>query len=324
MKFTRWTMVLSAALLCVYAQFAAATEDYPAKPVRLIVQGAVGSGPDVLTRIVAEHLERTWKQAVVIVNQPGAGGLHAAQLAAGAGHDGYTLFVSTITTFVILPEMHEKLPFDLDRDFVAIGLLAQTPMMMAVAPALGVASLSEFAALARKRPNDIFYAANSRGSLPHLTAEMWRDKAGVPVTFVPYAGFTAGLQDLLGGRVSMIVESVGALVGAIKAGTVKPLAVASTARLPTYPDVPTVSETIPGFVAVGWMAIVAPSGTPADVLRKICDDLNVALSDPALTRRFETLGAVARPMTSAQTQDFIRGEQQLWRPVVRRIGLKTQ
>ena len=324
MKLRRLLMSGSGALLCAVAQMAPAAENYPSKPVKLIVQGAVGSGPDVLARIVGQHLERTWKEAVVIVNQTGGGGMIAAQMAASAARDGYTLYVPTITTFVILPEMHDKLPFDLDRDFVPIGLVAQTPMMIAVAPSLGVNSLPELVALAQKRPSDLFYAANSRGSLPHLAAELWRDRAGAPMTFVPYAGFTAGLQDLMGGRVSMIVESAGALAGAVKAGTVKPLAVASSARLSNYPELPTVSETIPGFAAVGWVALAAPSGTPTGLIRKISDDLNAALSDPALVGQFQDLGAVARPMTSAQTQEFIRSEQQLWRPVVRQMGLRSR
>jgi len=324
MNFIRLKQLLLTSLLCLAAQAIAASDAYPVRPVKLIVQGAAGSGPDVLARAVAEQLERSWKQPVVIVNLPGAGGLIAAQTAAAAEHDGYTLFAPTITTFVILPEMHEKLPFDLERDFAPIGLLATTPMMIAVAPALGVGSLPELVALARKQPNGLFYAANNRGSLPHLAAEMWREKTGAPFTFVPYAGFAAGLQDLLGGRVSMIVESVGALAGAAQAGSVKPLAIAAPERLHSFPDVPTVAETLPGFTAVGWVALVAPTGTPVDVLQKINGDLQLVLLEPALLHRFTGLGAVANPMTRAQTQAFIRTEEQVWRPVVRRIGLKAQ
>ncbi|MFM9883953.1 MAG: Bug family tripartite tricarboxylate transporter substrate binding protein [Burkholderiales bacterium] len=324
MKWKRLFISASAALLWTMTPVALAAADYPTRPVKLIVQGAAGSGPDVLARIVAEQLERRWKEAVVIVNQTGGGGIVAGQKAAGAERDGYTLYVPTITTYVVLPEMHDKLPFDLDRDFVAIGLLAQTPMMIAVAPSLGVDSLQELVALAKQRPNDLFYAANNRGSLPHLTGELWRDRAGAPITFVPYAGAAAGLQDLMGGRIAMVVESVGALAGAMKAGSVKPLAIASPARLANYPELPTVSESMPGFVAVGWVALAAPSGTPADVIRKIGADLNAALADPSLLRRFLDLGAVAQPLTPAETQTFIRTEQQLWRPVVRRIALKSR
>ncbi|MDM0113731.1 tripartite tricarboxylate transporter substrate binding protein [Variovorax sp. J22R133] len=324
MNLKRLKRLVCTALLCAICQGIAGAASWPDKPVKLIVQGAAGSGPDVLARTVASHLEQRWKQAVFVVNQPGGGGLIAAQAAAGAEPDGYTLYVPTITTYVILPEMHDKLPLDLERDFTPIGLVAQTPMMIAVAPSLGVASLSDLVALARSRPDGLFYAANNRGSLPHLAAEMWRDKAGAPMTFVPYAGFAAGLQDLLGGRVSMIVESAGAMAAAVQAGSVKALAVASANRLPAFPDVPTVAETIPGFTAVAWIALVAPGATPPQLIQRISDDLSVALAQPALLRSFETLGAVARPMSPVQAQAFIRAEQQSWQPVVRRIGLKTQ
>ena len=197
-------------------------------------------------------------------------------------------------------------------------------MMIAVAPSLGIDTLPELVALSRKRPDALFYAANNRGSMPHLSGELWRDRAGASMTFVPFAGAAAGLQELMGGRIAVIVESVGALAGAVKAGSVKALAVASSSRLAAYPELPTVSESIPGFEAMAWVALAAPSGTPAELIRKISDDLNAALGEPVLARRFEELGAIARPMTPSETQAFIRDEQQRWRPVVRHVELKSR
>ena len=321
---TTLLVALCAFLVSMPSNAAMAEERYPVKPVRLIVQGAVGSGPDVLARLVVEQLSKRWNRPVVIVNRIGAGGLMALQMAASAEHDGYTLYAPTITTFVILPEMQAKLPANPDRDFVTIGLIAQTPMAIAASPALGVGQLTELTAAARARPEAIFYAANSRGSLPHLTAELWRQRSGAPMTFVPYAGVAAGLQDLLGGRVSVIIESIGALSGAIKAKAIIPLAVASSARLATYPDLPTVAETMPGFTAVGWVALSAPRDTPRDLIQKLSDDLRSALSAPALLQRFEELGAVATAMTPSQAQQFIQAEAKHWRPVVRRVGLPSQ
>jgi tripartite-type tricarboxylate transporter receptor subunit TctC len=320
----RLLAALCISLVRVSCDAAPAEAAYPARPVRVIVQGAVGSGPDVLARIAVEHLTKRWQRSIVVVNRPGAGGLMALQMAAAAEHDGYTLFVPSITTFVILPEMHEKLPADPASDFVAIGLLAQTPMVIAATRALPVSTLAGLVAIARKDPGAIFYAANNRGSLPHLAAELWRDRAGVPMTFVPYAGAAAALQDILGGRVSVIVESVGALSGAIKAERIRPLAVASATRLPNYPDLPTVSETTPGFTAVGWFVLSAPRDTPRGVIRKVGDDLDGVLSESALLKRFEELGAVAGSMTPEQAQQFIRAEQKLWRPLVRSVGLTAQ
>ena len=302
----------------------AAAEGYPAKPVKIITQGAAGSGPDVITRIVADQLGRSWGQQVAILNHPGAGGVMAGRAAASAERDGYTLYAPTITTFVILPEIQPTLPFDLERDFARVGLLAETPMMIAVSPALGVRSLPELIALAKKTPGGLFYAANNRGSLPHLTGELLRRRAGIDLTFVPYQGMAAGLHDLMGGRISIIVESVGALSGPAQSGSIIPLAVASAARLPNLPDLPTIAETLPGFQAMGWFALVAPSGTPEAILNQINRDLNAVLDQPALRQRFQDLGAFVRTMSPAETTAFIQSEQEAWRPLVRQLGLTTQ
>ena len=298
--------------------------DYPARAVKLIVQGAAGSGPDVVARTVADGLGRLWNQPVVIVNQPGAGGVVAARTAAAADADGYTLYLPTITTFVIMPELHESLPFDLDRDFVRIGMLAETPMMIGVSPSLGVGSLQELIAAAKRRPGELFYAANNRGSLPHLAGELFRRHAGIDIGFVPYPGAAAGLQDVAGGRVAMIVESVGALTGAMQGGTIKPLAVASAQRLSHLPDLPAVAETLPGFAAMGWFALMAPKGIAPALVRKLNQDLNVVLVQADVQRRLQELGAFARPMSPEATADFIRAEQKAWRPLVREVGLKAQ
>jgi tripartite-type tricarboxylate transporter receptor subunit TctC len=316
--------IAGSALVAVLAGTSAEAADYPVRPVKIITQGAAGSGPDVIARIVADHLARAWAKQVLIVNQPGGGGVLAAQTGAAAEPDGYTLYLPTITTFVIMPEIQAKLPFDLDRDFVPVGFVAETPMMFAVAPSLGVNSLAELTAFARKQPGDMFYAANNRGSLPHLTGELLRSRSGIPLTFVPYQGAAAGLQDLIGGRISMIVESVGALTGAARGGSVKPIAVASAQRVPSFPDVPTVSETLPGFEALGWFVLMAPARTPEALVRKVNDDLNRILARPELEQKFQELGAFVRQMSPAQTAEFIRKEQQAWRPLVRQIGLAAQ
>jgi tripartite-type tricarboxylate transporter receptor subunit TctC len=316
----------SAAVIVSLAQFSLSgnAEDYPSRPVKVITQGAAGSGPDVIARIVAEELGRLWRQQVVIVNHPGAGGVSAARAAAAAEPDGYTLYIPTITTFVIMPEVQTKLPFDMERDFVHIAFVAETPMMIGVSPVLYANSLQEFISAAKLRPGEMFYAANSRGSLPHLTGEMFRNRTSANVTFVPYQGAAAGLQVLMGGRIAMIVESVGALTGAVQGGAVKPLAVASARRLPNVPDLPTVAETIPGFEAIGWFVLSAPAKTPSAVVQRVNQDLNWVLGQPHLVKHFQDLGAFARPMSPEGTSAFIRKEEQVWRPLVRQMGLSAQ
>ena len=308
-------------LVCGVAGYAAQAEDYPTRSVKLITQGAAASGPDVVARIVAEPLGRLWGQQVVILNHPGAGGSVAARQAASAAADGYTLYMPATSAFIVMPEMFPNLPFHLDRDFVRIGFVAEQPMVIAVAPSLGVNSLQDLIALAKARPGQILYAANARGTLPHLTAERFRKEAGIELRFVPYAGAAAGLQDLVGGRISMIVESLRPFLGAIQGGSLKALAVASAQRLPNFPDLPTVGETIPGFIATGWFPLLAPAGTPDWIVRKVGEDLRTVLDQPAVRQKLAQLATFARPMSGAETTEFIRREQELWRPVVKQIGV---
>ena len=316
--------LFSAAVLvsCLCTSVEAA--EFPDRPVRIITQGAAGSGPDVIARLVAEELARLWHQQVLILNHPGGGGVVAARAAATAEPNGYTLYIPTITSFVIMPELQRSLPFDIVTDFTQIGFVAETPMMFGVSPTLGVDSLQAFITLSKQRPAQLFYAANNRGSLPHLTGELLRKQTGADVTFVPYPGAAAGLQDLIGGRVAMIVESVGALSGSVKGGSVKALAVAAARRLPTLPDLPTVAETVPGFEALGWFVLSGPAKLPPQLVQRINHDLNQALTQPTLKEKLLGLGAFARPMTPADTVAFIRKEEQVWRPLVREIGLATQ
>jgi tripartite-type tricarboxylate transporter receptor subunit TctC len=258
---------------------------------------------------------------VLVVNHAGGGGVLAGRAAATAGVDGYTLYVPTITTFVIMPEIQRTLPFNLDLDFTPIGFFAETPMMIAASPSLGVRSLRDLLSVAKSRPKELFYAANNRGSLPHLAAELFRARTGVDLTFVPYQGVAAGLQDLMGGRIAVIVESVGALTGAMQSGSVTPLAVASATRLPSLPDLPTVAELVPDFTAMGWFALMAPRGTPDAIVRKVNEDLNAVLGEAELRQRLQELGAFARTMSPGETATFIRREQERWRPLVRQVGL---
>lgn len=316
-----------ASVLCSVAVFctsAANAEDYPSRYVSIIIQTAPGSGPDVIARIVADRLTQSWRQQVAIINRNGAAGLLAAQAAAAAQPDGYTLYMPTSTALVILPETQPKMPVDFERDFVPIGLVSDFPMVIAVSPALGVSTLEQFIALAKKRPGEILYAANNRGSFPHLAGEFFRKQAAIELTFVPYSGAAAGLRDVIGGRVAMIVEGPSALSSALQAGSIKALAVTSARRLPNYPDVPTVAETIPRFSLAAWFALMARAGTPDSVVRKVSQDLQTVLKDPAIKEKFETLGVYPRPTSSPETAEFIRSERQLWKPVIKDVGLAAQ
>jgi len=304
---------------------AAANDDaYPSRYVSIIIQTAAGSGPDVIARIIADRLGQSWGQQVAIINRNGAAGLVAAQAAVSAQPDGYTLYMPTSTALVILPETQPKLPVDFERDFVPIGLISQSPMMIAVSPTLGVDTLAQFIALAKQRPGEIFYAANNRGSFPHLAGEFFRHRAGIDLTFVPYPGAAAALKDVMGKSISMIIEGPPALSGVLHGGAIKALAVTSTTRLPNFPDVPTVAETIPDFRVAAWFALMARAGTPPAIVRRVSLTLQAILNEPAVRAKFETLGVYPLPKSPAETLEFIRSEQQLWKPVIKAAGLTLQ
>ena len=306
-----------AAVLVLLAVVSAAvtpawSQTYPTRPVKLVTQGAAGSGSDVVARLVSDQLARMWGQQIVILNHPGAGGSAAARVAAAAAPDGYTLYVAATSTFIAMHEMFPNLPFSIDRDFTRIGLMGEVPMALAVSPSLGVKTLAELIALSKTRP--ILYAGNARGTFANLTVERLRQETGADFSFIPYPGAAAALQDLLGGRIS-------AFLGPAQAGSVKLLAVASPKRLPNFPDVPTIAETIPGFTAMAWLALLAPTGTPEPIIRKVNADLNHVFALPEIAPRLHEIGTYARLLSPAETAEFISSEQRVWIPVVRQVGV---
>jgi tripartite-type tricarboxylate transporter receptor subunit TctC len=311
-------------LISLAANSPAPAADYPAKPVRIITQAAAGSGPDVTARIVADKLSVRFGQQVLVVNHPGAGGLIAAKAAAEVEPDGYTLYMPSGSALTVLPVTHPKLPFSFSRDFVPIGMIGQQPMLIAVSPQLGVSSLAELVALAKRKPGELLYAGNTPGTVPSLTGDMLKQRAGIDMTFVPYPGFAAALKDVMGGRVSVVIESPAAMAGALQSGAVKLLAVASARRMPQYLDVPTVAETIPAFEATGWFCLLARAGTPDAIVQKISRELRAALADGDLQQKFAKFGTDATQMSPAELHAFIEREQRIWVPVVRRAGLGVE
>jgi tripartite-type tricarboxylate transporter receptor subunit TctC len=316
-KSHRAAVLVLLAVLCAVTP--AGSQSYPARPVKVVTQGAAGSGSDVVARLVTDQLARLWGQQIVILNYPGAGGSAAARVAAAAAPDGYTLYVAATSSFIVMHEMFPNLPFSMDRDFTPIGLMGELPMALAVSPSLGVKTLAELIALAKTRP--ILYAGNARGTFANLTVERLRRETGADFSFVPYPGAAAGLQDLLGERISMMCEGPSAFLGPVQAGSVKLLAVGSPKRLPNFPDVPTIAETIPGFAAMAWLALLAPTGTPEPIIRKVNAALNHVFALPEIAPRLHEIGAYARLLSPPETAEFISSEQRVWMPVVRQVGL---
>lgn len=319
----RLTAIVSAIGLSFVAMPVQA-QNYPTAPVKLITQGAPASGPDVVARIVADELSRRWKQQIVILNATGAGGSVAAKQAIQAPADGYTLYLPAASAFIVMPEMFPNLKIDMTADFVPVGFVAEQAMVIAVSPALGVNTLAELVALSKAKPGTLNYAANARGTLPHLTAERFKAQTGADMTYIPYPGAAAGLQDLLGGRIAVIVEGLGTLLGSIQNGSLRPLAVSSLKRLENFPNIPTVAELLPGFKATGWFTLVARRGTLEAIVQQVNRDLNDALLAPAVKDKLAAMATIVRPMSIADTAAFLRSEQETWRPVVKKIGFAPQ
>jgi tripartite-type tricarboxylate transporter receptor subunit TctC len=303
------------------APVVALAQNFPARPVTIISNAGAGTSPDVVARVVAERLSQIWGQQVVVVNRPGGGGIVATRSAATAAPDGHTLYMAATSVFTLSPEEEAKAAIDFDRDFVKIGLVNEQPLIFAAAAQLRISTLPELIALAKAKPGDIFYAGNTRGSLPHLAAELLGSRTGIQMTFVPYPAIPPALHDMMGGRIGVIVQSLSSLAGAIDGGAIKPLAVASQKRLANLPGVPTVAETVPGFEALGWFVLMAPAKTPDGVITKVRTDLRTVLDQNDVVQRFAALGGYTRHLSPGELDAFVGRERELWRGVAKQVGV---
>jgi tripartite-type tricarboxylate transporter receptor subunit TctC len=309
-------MLFAGAAATFWAIASAHAQNFPAAPVRIVTSVGAGAAPDIISRLVADHLTRLWGQQVIVLNQPGGAGAVAIKAVAPAAPDGHTLYMSLASNFIALPELQKNFPLDVLRDFVPIGFVGEQPLGIAVTPALGVNTLAELISLMKEKSGEFNVAAGNRGSILHLAGEWLRNATGTKFTMLHYTGGAKALPDVLGGRVQVDIDALPSLRGAIDSGQLKLLAVTSGKRLKNFPNVPTVAETLPGYRAMGWMALMAPPHTPEPIARKISDDLRKILSGPELGARLDQLGTYVNPTTPAELTSFIREQQQIWRPII--------
>jgi tripartite-type tricarboxylate transporter receptor subunit TctC len=310
-------MALGLLTLATAAASLAQADDYPNKPVRIISDSAPGSAVDVTFRIVMDRLGTVLGQQIVPVDEPGASGAIAAHAASESIPDGYTLFAPAISLFIALPGKAENLPLMLPRDFLPVGSLIGQPMFICASAAAGIKTLPDLIAGAKQHPGQISFAATGIGRITHLTGLLLQSRADIKLQVVPYTGGpAAALTDVIGGRVPLIIEGYSGLAGAIQAHTLTVLAVASAHRLPDFPDVPTVAETLPGFAAGGWQGIVAPLGTPAAAIQKVNAGLRKVLNEPDIAKPLALRGAYVDPMSPSEVEAFINAQQAQWRPVL--------
>jgi tripartite-type tricarboxylate transporter receptor subunit TctC len=316
------SFIAAAALAVVVSATGARADDFPSRPVKLISDSAPGSAIDVTMRIIADGLSHTLGQQAVLINQPGGGGSIAVHTASTAAPDGYTLAMLALSDFITLPGTADNLPIQLPRDFVTVGSLGGAPMFITAAPWLEVKTLPDFIALAKKRPGEFAYGTNGPGRLTHLTGELLQDRAGIKLLMVPYSGGTPQvLNDMMGKRIALALDSYSGIAGAVEAGNAIPLAVASPQRMSLLPNLPTVAETLPGYESEGWQILLAPVGTPDAVVEKVNTALIKAMNDPAVAQRLERLGRDHPPMSPAQTLAFVQREQAKWAPILAHIDI---
>ena len=322
MRQLRFGAVCIAAIAMV-ASLPAHAQEYPTKPVTFITPAAAGNSPDVATRVVADRLTQIWKQQIVVLNRPGAGGLIAAQAAAAVEKDGYSLYVAQASKFTVLPiEQEGKLQVNLQTAFAPIGMVGEQPIALSVNKDVPAGNVAELIALANKAPDGMLFGATNRGGQSHLTGELFRERAKANISFVHAAGASVSLNDVIAGRIPIMFEGLAGLAPGIQGGGVKLLGVAARQRLPNLPNLPTINETVPGVVSSGWIVLMAPAGTPEFIIQKVNADLRKVVAMPEVIERFQVLGTYTRDLTPEQTGEFIRSEERLWWPIVRQVNQK--
>lgn len=294
---------------------------YPRQPVSLVVPFPAGGPTDAMARLLAQKLGERLGQQVVVDNRGGAGGTLAAEAVARARPDGYTLFFGTTGTLAINPSLYPKLRYDPVKDFVPVSLMATTMNVLVVHPGMQARSLGDLVKLAQAKPGDMTYASAGNGSSNHLSGELFKARAGIQITHVPYKGSAPALVDLFGGRVSMMFDTVAQQAPHIGAGKVRALAVTGPKRSPLLPGVPTAQEAgLKDFDVTIWFGVLAPAATPAPVVERLNREIVAVMSTDDMKQRMQAEGAEAHPGTPAEFAALIRHDIAQWAPVVKASG----
>jgi tripartite-type tricarboxylate transporter receptor subunit TctC len=308
----------AAAACLLLVGVAAHAAGYPERAVTLVVPFPPGGGTDTGARLVAQKLSQRWGQQVVVDNKGGAAGQIGADLVAKARPDGYTLLMGNIGTQAINPSLYAKMPYDPDRAFAPVSLVAELPLAMMVNPAVAAKDAKEFVMLARSQPGRMSYSSSGAGGAPHLAAEMFKQATNTFVVHVPYRGGGPAISDLIAGHVQLSFMTVLEASGHLKAGKLRALAVTGDKRVGALPEVPTLAESVaPGFNSISWIGIVAPAGTPREIVEKISADLRDVIAADDVKGRLTELGAVPRTTTPAQFATLIDADRKRYAQIIR-------
>jgi tripartite-type tricarboxylate transporter receptor subunit TctC len=312
----RFALVVAALLWTMQA----AAQSWPAKPVRIVVPLGAGGFADVPARILAPQLGQQLGGAFVVENRPGAGSTIGADHVAKSEPDGYT-WLFTATPHVISAHLYKSLPYDPLKSFAPVGRVAAGPYVLVVHPSLGVKTVAQLIAAAKAAPGKIDYASSGNGSAQHLVTALFAKSAGIQLNHIPYKGSSGATQDLLGGRVKVNFAGVPNVINHVRAGKLIALGVSTAERWPDLPDVPTIAEAgVPGFEATLWLCMLAPAGTPGDLVNRVSGALDQALRDPEVLKQLRTAGIAPSYLPPKEFGEFLQSEYERWGQVVKETG----
>lgn len=319
----RRAMLAALATAAAAATLPAGAQNWPSRPVRILVPYPPGSGTDIIGRVLAEKLQAAWGQPVVVENRPGGGGTIGTEAGARAAPDGHTFLISDVGPLAMAPSLYARLPYDPVRDFEAVGLVARLPFVLATHPAVPARTAAEFVALAKARPGGFAYASVGNGSATHLAMELFRASEGIELTHVPYRGSAPALNDLVAGQVAAMFVNTASSADLIREGRLRALAVGARAPSPVLPGVPTLSQALGKDIEAGvWFGLLAPKGTDGEIVRRASADASRALGDPGVRARLEALGAEIAASGPAEFAALVAAERDRWAPVVRASGAR--
>jgi len=312
-------------LLSACFGLAAQAQTYPERPIRLIAPFPAGGLVDVLARAVGDELSKSLGQPVIVENRAGAGGNIGAEAVAKSTPDGYTLLMTSAGILTANQFLYAKMPFNPDKDFVAVSNVADMPMLVVVNPKVPAKTLGEFVALARANPGKFNFGSPGVGTTGHLGLAMFMHAANIKLTHVPYKGAAPAITDLLAGQIDGVVDNPPTVLPHIQAGKLRPLAVAAKQRMPLLPDLPTAAEAgVPNYEAYSWFGVVAPAGTPAAIVARLHKEIAAALAKPALRERFAKSGARLLGNTPDEFAKQIRDDRKMWGTIIKAAGIKPQ
>ncbi|MDI1265047.1 MAG: tripartite tricarboxylate transporter substrate binding protein [bacterium] len=321
---SRLVRAISALVIVLASASGALAQNWPNRPIRMVVPYTPGGYTDLMARLVGQKISDALGQPVIFENKPGANAIIGTDVVAKAAPDGYT-FGTVIAAHAVNATLNPKLPYDTQKDLTYVSLMSSAPLIMIAHPSLPANNIKELIALAKAKPGELNFASSGVGAAAHLTMEMFKSRTGIDMQHIPYKGTAGALQDIVGGRINVMFDIVGPLMPQVRSGNAKAIAVTAKERIPAAPDVPTMAEQgVPDFVSGTWAGIIAPAGLPKEIVERVSAEAKKALADPAMKEKLAEQGIVAVGSTPEEFRVFVDEEILRWRKVITDANIKME